>query len=108
MRDAFCKELNKLAAENPELLLLTGDIGFQVFDQFRAQYPDRFYNMGVAEANMIGTAAGLALSGKKPFVYTIIPFLTMRAFEQIRNDVCMQNQPVHHFCQGEGKQVRSD
>ncbi|MBA7685374.1 Apulose-4-phosphate transketolase subunit B [subsurface metagenome] len=94
MRDAFCKELNKLAAENPELLLLTGDIGFQVFDQFRAQYPDRFYNMGVAEANMIGTAAGLALSGKKPFVYTIIPFLTMRAFEQIRNDVCMQNQPV--------------
>ncbi len=94
MRDAFNGELNRLAAENPDLLLLTADIGFQVFDQFRAQYPDRFYNMGVAEANMIGVSAGLALSGKRPFVYTIIPFLTMRPFEQIRNDICMQNQPV--------------
>lgn len=94
MRDAFNRELNRLAAENSDLLLLTADIGFQVFDQFRARYPDRFYNMGVAEANMMGVATGLALSGKRPFVYTIIPFLTMRAYEQIRNDVCMQNQPV--------------
>ncbi|MFC2070301.1 transketolase family protein [Chloroflexota bacterium] len=94
MRDAFCKELNELAVDNPDLMLLTGDIGFQVFDPFREKYPDRFYNMGVAEANMIGVSAGLALSGKKPFVYTIIPFLTMRPFEQIRNDICMQNQPV--------------
>jgi transketolase len=94
MRDAFCRELNNLAVDNPDLMLLTGDIGFQVFDPFREKYPDRFYNMGVAEANMIGVSAGLALSGKKPFVYTIIPFLTMRPFEQIRNDICMQNQPV--------------
>lgn len=94
MRDAFCQELNKLAVDNPDLMLLTGDIGFQVFDSFREKYPDRFYNMGVAEANMVGVSAGLALSGKKPFIYTIIPFLTMRPFEQIRNDICMQNQPV--------------
>ena len=94
MRDAFCQELNKLSVDNPDLLLLTGDIGFQVFDEFRDRYPDRFYNMGVAEANMVGVSAGLALSGKKPFIYTIIPFLTMRPFEQIRNDICMQNQPV--------------
>lgn len=94
MRDAFCRELNKLAADDPRVLLLTGDIGFQVFDSFREKYPDRFYNMGIAEANMIGVSAGLALSGKMPFAYTIVPFLTMRAFEQIRVDICMQNQPV--------------
>ena len=94
MRDAFNRELNRLAAVDENILLLTADIGFQVFDEFRGNYPDRFYNVGVAEANMIGMATGLALSGKIPFVYTIIPFLTMRAFEQIRTDVCIMNQPV--------------
>jgi len=94
MRDAFSRELNKLATENSDLLLLTADIGFQVFDQFSAQFPNRFFNMGIAEANMIGAAAGLALSGKRPFVYTIIPFLIMRAYEQIRTDICMQNLPL--------------
>ena len=95
MRDAFNTELNKLAAVDENVLLLTADIGFQVFDEFRGNYPDRFYNVGVAEANMIGMATGLALSNKKPFVYTIIPFLTMRAFEQIRTDICIMNQPVN-------------
>jgi len=94
MRDAFNTELNRLASEDENILLLTADIGFQVFDEFRRNYPDRFYNVGVAETNMIGMATGLALSKKKPFVYTIIPFLTMRAFEQIRTDVCIMNQPV--------------
>lgn len=94
MRHAFNLELLDLAKENPSLLLLTGDIGFKVFDTYREQFPDKFINMGVAEANMISVASGLAMSGKKPFVYTIIPFLTMRAFEQIRVDVCIQNQPV--------------
>lgn len=94
MRDAFNAKLHEIASSNPDVLLLTGDIGFQVFDQFRADFPGRFINMGVAEANMIGVSAGLALSGKRPFVYTIIPFLTMRTFEQIRVDICIQNQPV--------------
>jgi transketolase len=94
MRDAFNDELYNIAASNPNVLLLTADIGFKVFDRFRAAFNDRFINMGVAEPNMLGVAAGLALSGKYPVVYTIIPFLTMRAFEQIRVDVCMQNQPV--------------
>jgi transketolase len=71
-----------------------GDIGYKVFDRIAEQRPRQLFNMGVAEANMMGTCAGLALSGKKPFAYTIIPFLTMRAFEQIRIDVAMQNQPV--------------
>jgi len=94
MRDAFNDELYDIAASNPEALLLTADIGFKVFDRFREDFPDRFINVGVAEANMMSIAAGLSLSGKRPFVYTIIPFLTMRAFEQIRVDVCIQNQPV--------------
>ena len=94
MRDAFSKELFQIASKDSQLILLTADIGFQVFDQFRYHFPDQFFNIGVAEANMIGMATGLALSGKNPFVYTIIPFLTMRAFEQIRTDVCIQNQPV--------------
>lgn len=94
MRDAFIAELHALAAEDPALLLLSGDIGFKVFDRFREAYPGRFLNMGIAEANMIGMSAGLAMSDKHPFVYTIIPFLTMRTFEQIRVDVCMHRQPV--------------
>jgi len=94
VRDAFAAELHEIAASDPSVLLLVGDIGFQVFDSFVEDYPGRFINMGVAEANMIGAAAGLSLGGKKPIVYTIVPFLTMRAFEQIRNDICIQKQPV--------------
>jgi transketolase len=94
MRDAFIKSLHSLADSDPRVMLLSSDIGFAVFDQFRDSFPGRFLNFGIAEANMIGVAAGLTLSGMRPFAYTIIPFLTMRAFEQIRVDFCIQNQPA--------------
>ena len=94
MRDAFARELYEIMAKDPDVLLLMGDIGYKVFDQIAENRPKQLFNMGVAEANMIGTCAGLALSGKKPFAYTIIPFLTMRAFEQIRVDIAIQKQPV--------------
>ena len=94
MRNAFNDALIDIARKDDALVLLVGDIGFRVFDDFRAEFPDRFYNVGIAEANMIGVAAGLAMSGMKPVVYTIIPFLVMRAFEQIRVDLCIQNLPV--------------
>jgi transketolase len=94
MRDAFIAELHALAAEDARVLLLSGDIGFKVFDRFCEAFPERFLNLGIAEQNMIGMAAGLSMSGKRPFVYTIIPFLTMRPFEQIRVDLCMHEQPV--------------
>ncbi len=94
MRDAFIAELHRIAGENDDVVLLSGDIGFKVFDDFVASYPGRYINMGIAEANMMGVAAGLALSGKRPVVYTIIPFLTMRAYEQIRVDVAMHSLPV--------------
>lgn len=94
MRDAFAAQLHDEMVADPRIMLLTADIGFKVFDRIVSDFPGRFINMGVAEANMLGVAAGLALSGKRPVVYTIIPFLTMRAFEQIRVDVCIQKQPV--------------
>jgi transketolase len=94
MRDAFIAELTELASTDSKILLMVGDIGFKVFDRYRDLYPDNFINCGIAEANMIGMSAGLAMSGYKPIVYTIVPFLTMRAFEQIRVDLCIHNQNV--------------
>ncbi len=94
MRTTFIKTLIKLARKNKNLFLLTGDLGFSVFEEFQKEFSDRFINCGVAEQNMIGTAAGLALSGKKVIVYSIIPFVTMRPFEQIRNDICLHNLDV--------------
>ncbi len=94
MRNAFAKELTALAAENPEVVLLAGDIGNKLFDEFKAAAPGRFYNCGVAEANMTGMAAGLAMNGFRPVTYTITSFATVRCLEQIRVDVCYHNVPV--------------
>ena len=94
MRNEFAKTLTELAEHNKDLVLLTGDIGNKLFDNFKEKYPDRFYNCGVAEANMTGVASGLASSGLRPITYTITPFNTARCFEQIRLDVCYPNLPV--------------
>jgi len=94
MRNAFIRSFKKEAEKNNKIILLAADIGAIVFDDFRAARPKQFINVGVAEANMIGVAAGLALNGYIPFCYTIIPFLIMRAFEQIRVDLCIQNLNV--------------
>ncbi len=94
MRNAFAEEMTALAKEQSRLVLLSGDIGNKLFDNFKAVATNRFYNCGVAEANMIGVAAGLALSGLRPVVYTITPFTTTRCYEQIRVDVCYHEAPV--------------
>ncbi|MCK9265613.1 1-deoxy-D-xylulose-5-phosphate synthase [bacterium] len=94
MRQTFINTLMELSRENKEIFLLTGDLGFSVFEKFKEQFPRRFFDVGVAEQNMIGIASGLALSGKIAFAYSIIPFLTMRCFEQIRNDICYQSTNV--------------
>jgi transketolase len=94
MRNIFAKELTKLATENPQVVLLSGDIGNKLFDDFKAAAPGRFFNCGVAEANMTGMAAGFAMSGFRPVTYTITPFATVRCLEQIRVDVCYHNLPV--------------
>lgn len=94
MRNAYIRTLTELASRQNSILSLVADNGAIVFDDFRKRYPDRFINFGIAEANMVSVAAGLAACGKIPFAYTIGNFLTMRAFEQIRNDVCLQRMNV--------------
>ena len=94
MRNKFAKDLVKLAMRNKKIVLLSGDIGNKLFDDFKKKFPDRFYNCGVAENNMVGVAAGLAVTGFIPFIYTITPFLISRSFEQIRLDICYPNLNV--------------
>lgn len=94
MRNAFAQELTALAKERDDLVLLAGDIGNKLFDSFKEQSPERFYNCGVAEQNMVGVAAGMAKSGIRPVVYTITPFVTTRCYEQIRVDLCYHRLPV--------------
>lgn len=94
MRNAFADEITKLGAEDPRIVLLSGDIGNKLFDGFKTHAEARFFNCGVAEANMMSVAAGLALSGLRPVVYTITPFTTTRCFEQIRVGACYHHAPV--------------
>ncbi len=94
MRYTFGEAIAKLAQEDPDLYLIVGDIGYKVFDKFRAQFPNRFINIGICEQSMIGVAAGMALEGLKPWVYTITPFLIERPFEQVKLDIDQQNVNV--------------
>ena len=94
MRNAFAAEITALGKSDPSIVLLSGDIGNKLFDNYKAAQADRFFNCGVAEQNMVGVAAGMALSGLRPVVYTINSFLIGRSFEQIRLDVCYHNLPV--------------
>jgi len=94
MRNAYLEALYDLAKNNRQIMSLNADIGAIVFDKFKADFPDQFINFGVAEPNMISAAAGMASCGKIPFTYTIMPFITMRTYEQIRNDVCLQKMNV--------------
>ncbi len=94
MRNAFADEITRLSAGDSRVVVLSGDIGNRLFNKFKATSGDRFINCGIAEANMMGMASGLAMSGFRPVVYTITPFTTTRCFEQIRVDVCYHNAPV--------------
>ena len=94
MRNAFADEVNVLADENKDIVLLCGDIGNRLFDKFKRDNPDRFYNCGIAEALMTGVAAGLANTSFLPITYTITPFNTLRCLEQIKLDLCYPNLPV--------------
>ena len=102
MRKAFINKLTRLVSKNKDIYLLTGDLGFSVFDEFKNNFLDNYLNVGVSESNMIGMAAGLALARKQVFVYSIIPFVTLRCLEQIRNDLCYQRLPVKIIGVGEG------
>src|SRR5574340_1333816 len=94
MRSAFFKTLEEHAGRNEDTFILTADLGFKLFDDIKKRCPGRFYDVGIAEANMIGIAAGLSLCGKDVYCYSIIPFLVMRAYEQIRIDAAYHNSNI--------------
>jgi transketolase len=102
MRNAFADELTRLGDEDSRIVMLSGDIGNRLFDKFKANHAARFFNCGVAEANMMGVAAGLAMNGLRPVAYTIAPFVTTRCLEQIRTDVCYHEAPVTIVAVGAG------
>jgi transketolase len=102
MRNAFADELTKLGNDDSRVVMLSGDIGNRLFDKFKDKHPSRFFNCGVAEANMMGVAAGMAMNGLRPVAYTITPFVTTRCLEQIRTDVCYHEAPVTIVAVGAG------
>lgn len=94
MRKTFINTLIDLARKDKDIVLITPDMGFSVLEPFFDEFPERAINCGIAEQNAVSIASGLALMGKKPYVYTIIPFLTGRAYEQVRLEVAYMNTNV--------------
>jgi transketolase len=94
MKDVFVESLISIAENNPQLILLTADLGFNLFEKFIERFPGQYLNVGIAEQNMMGIAAGLALEGYKVFAYSIANFATFRCLEQIRNDICYHDLDV--------------
>jgi transketolase len=94
LRTAFIKTLIKIAAEDERIFLITPDMGFSVFEEYIRLYPDRFLNVGISEQNAIGVAAGLSFCDFVPFVYSIIPFVTLRCLEQIKIDIAYAQMNV--------------
>lgn len=102
MRDAFSKALVEAAQADSKVLLLTGDHGYALFDEFRRVCPDQYINAGIAEQNMVGVAAGLAKAGFRPVVYGLSAFVPIRVLEQIKLDVCYEELPVIFIGDGAG------
>lgn len=94
MRKSFANILHERMQTDDRIFLITGDLGFGLFDKIRADFPDRFINTGAAEQAMMGIGVGLAIEGKIPFVYSITPFLLFRAAETIRNYINHEGVPV--------------
>ncbi len=102
MRNAFSRSLAEAAQRDPRLILLTGDHGYALFDEFRRVCPEQYLNAGVAEQNMVGVAAGLAKGGFRPVVYGLSAFVPVRVLEQIKLDVCYEELPVVFIGDGAG------
>ena len=102
MRNAFLDELFELAQRDSRIVFITGDLGFSVVERYMEELPDQFVNAGVAEQNMTGLAAGMALCGKIAFTYSIANFPTLRCLEHVRNDVCYHDANVKVVSVGGG------
>ena len=102
MRMEFAKTLTELARQDNRICLITPDMGYGILDNFQKEFPDRYFNLGITEQNCMSVAAGMALNGFKPYVYSIIPFVVHRCFEQIRVDVSYMNTDVKIIGVGSG------
>jgi transketolase len=102
MRNSFINALLEEARKDARIILIVGDLGYGVVDEFRSELPSQFMNFGINEQSMMSAAAGLASEGFRPFVYSIGNFPTLRCLEQIRNDVCFMNLPVTFVAVGAG------
>ena len=94
MRRIFGNIISEIASKDKKVILIVGDIGYGIFDKFRKNHPKRFFNLGICEQSIISCAAGMAIEGLKPWVYTITPFLIERPFEQIKLDIDQQKANV--------------
>ncbi len=108
MRNIFLQTLSELAVDHPEIMFLTGDLGFGVVEQFKDRCPNQFINMGAAEQNMVGVATGLASRGFVPFTYSIINFSVLRPLEFIRNGPIAHQVPVRIVGVGPGYEYGSN
>lgn len=108
IRDAFFDELYEIARKDKNVIFLTADMGAWSLNRFRKDLPDQFINMGIAEQNMVSVATGLTLGGKSVFIYSIVPFVTERCFEQIKIDLGVMNVPVTIVGAGPGLTYSSD
>jgi transketolase len=102
MRATFSNAIVRLAKNDPRVLLLTGDHGYALFDEFRKECPSQYINAGIAEQNMVGMAAGLAKAGFKPIVYGLSAFIPIRVLEQIKLDIAHDHLPVIFIGDGAG------
>lgn len=107
-RQLFASLLHEQMTKNPAIVVITADLGFGILDKIRADFPDRFWNVGAAEQAAVGIAVGMALSGKIPVVYSITPFLLYRPFEWIRNYLDHENIPVKLVGTGRDKDYLHD
>ena len=108
IRDACFETLYNLAYKDPNVILLTDDMGAFALEKFKNDIPNQYYNIGIAEQNMVSVAAGLALTGKKPFLYGISAFMSFRCLEQLKLDVCAMNLPVTIIGTGPGLSYGGD
>ena len=102
MKNAFIRTLEQIASKNKDVFFVTGDLGFAMIESYQKNLPRQFVNAGVSEQNMMGFAAGMSLTGKTVFTYSIATFSTFRCLEQIRNDVCYHNANVKIVANGAG------
>lgn len=108
MRRTFADELYRRMEENPDIYLITGDLGYKMWDKIAEAFPTRFINAGASEQAMLGIGVGLALSGKIPFCYSITPFILCRPYEWLRNYLHHEQIPVKLVGAGRGKDYDAD